>query len=254
MRTKSIAASLGCICLLAAAGTAPAAAAICDNRPGTPNQTSGEETSATSIRFKFRITTRDNEINKFYDYYVTQKPGNKQVVSQTGVRSHGPYYLGFGSIDYVNVNDLKPGGEYCFYIRARSERGTKGCVSAQWAAPACVKIAGGPSASPNAPGPFGAVAADGKGAWGYAVAQASEAQARTNAVKGCGNANCKVELSGRGTCAAYAQSRANGGYWYGLGLSTNNYMGAREAAERGCAKGAPKTTCKIQKTYCTTKR
>ncbi len=250
MRTKSIAASLGCICLLAAAGAAPAAAAICDNRPGTPNQTSGEETSATSIRFKFRITTRDNEINKYYDYYVTQKPGNKQVVSQTGVRSHGPYYLGFGSIDYVNVNDLKPGGEYCFYIRARSERGTKGCVSAQWAAPACVKIAGGPSASPTARGPWGAVASDSKGKFGYGVVLANEAQARFNALKMCGS-GCKVELANdKGRCAAFAEHRAaNGAYWYGMGLS-NSSDGARNGAIGGCQRGAPKGTCKITKSHC----
>ena len=253
MSRKATMTIAGCCSLLAVASAAPAVAAICDNRPGTPNQTSAEVTSATSIRFKFRITTRDNEINKYYDYYVTQKPGNGRVIARTGVRSHGPNHLGFGSIDHVDVSDLKPGGEYCFYIRARTERGTKGCVSAVWAAPACAKIEGGPSASPNAPGPFGAVAADGKGSWGYAVAQASEAQARTNALKGCGNANCKVELAGRGTCAAYAQSRANGGYWYGLGLGSS-YMGAREAAERGCAKGAPKLACKIQKTFCATKR
>jgi len=126
-------------------------------------------------------------------------------------------------------------------------------VSALWSGSVCAKIEGGPSASPTARGPFGAVAADGKGSWGYAVAQASEAQARTNALKGCGNANCKVELSGRGTCVSYAYTRT-GGYWYGLGLSTNNYMGARTAAILGCQKGAPnKPTCKTNKTYCAPK-
>ena len=248
MKSKIAAGSLACAFLYLAAGAAPAYAA-CSDRPGTPNNLSAEVTSATSIRFKFRITTRDNEISRFYDAYVVQRPGNKTVWSQTGVRAHGPYFLGYGGIDHFNVSDLKPGGTYCFQIRARTERGTQGCVSAKWSGAVCATIEGGPSASPNARGPFGAVAADGKGSWGYAIAQSSEAQARASAIKGCGNANCKVELAGRGICAAYADSRANGGYWYGLGMGQNS-RSTGEAARQGCAKGAPRNTCKVHKTVC----
>jgi len=247
MMSKIAAATLACVVVFSA-GTAPASAA-CSDRPGTPNNLSAEVTSATSIRFKFRITTRDNEISRFYDATVTEKPSNKIVRSFTGVRAHGPYFLGYGGIDHFNINDLKPGGQYCFQIRARTERGTKGCVSEKWSGPVCATIEGGPGASPNARGPFGAVAADGKGSWGFAVSQASEAQARASAVKGCGNGNCKVELSGRGKCAAYADSRANGGYWYGLGMGATA-AATSAAARQGCAKGAPRNTCKVHKTVC----
>jgi hypothetical protein len=247
MPAKSMVTVFAVAAIMAASGAAPAAAA-CFDRPGTPNQTSAEVTSATSIRFKFRITTRDNEINKYYDYYVTQKPGNKQVVSQTGVRSHGPNHLGFGSIDHVNVNDLKPGGEYCFYIRARSERGTKGCVSAKWAAPACAKIEGGPSAAPNAPGPWGALAADSKGRWGFGIGFASEAAARAAAIKGCGDQACKVAVAGKARCYAYFESRS-GGYWYGLALHAN-LRTAVSVARGGCTGGAPAGTCKLVKSKC----
>lgn len=248
MKMKAAAAGLGCFLSIAAASVVPAAAS-CSDRPGTPDNLSAEVTSATSIRFKFRITTRDNEVNKYYDYFVVEKPGNKQVRSQTGVPAHGPYFLGYGGITYFNVSDLKPGGEYCFQVKARTERGTQGCVSAKWSGPVCARIEGGPAARPKTTGPHAAVAADGKGHWGYAVGQPSDAQARESAVKGCANPGCKVELAGQWKCAAYATSRANGGYWYGLGLSRTD-AGARSAAERGCAKGAPKGTCKAEAAFC----
>ncbi len=122
-------------------------------------------------------------------------------------------------------------------------------MRANWSAPACATIESGAPADPSASGPYSAVAADGKGHWGYAVGQANEIQARDKAVKGCANPGCKVELSGLWRCAAYATSRANGGYWYGLGLSRTS-TGARSAAERGCAKGAPKGTCKAEAAFC----
>ena len=61
MRIKSAAASLGCVFGIVAMGAAPAAAS-CSDQPGTPDRVNAEVTSATSIRFKFRITTRDNEV------------------------------------------------------------------------------------------------------------------------------------------------------------------------------------------------
>ncbi len=248
METTAAAASLGCMLALAVLAAGPAIAS-CSDRPGTPDNVSAQVTSATSIRFKFRITTRDNEVNKYYDYFVVEKPGNKQVRNQAGVPAHGPYFLGYHAYTYFDVSDLKPGSEYCFQVRARTERGTQGCVSAKWSGAACAKIEAAPRVKPSASGPYSAVAADGKGHWGFAVGQDNEPQARTKAVSGCGNPGCKVELSGQWKCAAYATSRANGGYWYGLGLSRTS-RGASAAAERGCAKGAPKGTCKVEKTVC----
>ena len=229
---------------LSAAGTA----AACTDRPGTPNNVSAEVTSGTSIRFEFRITTRDNEVNKYCDYYVTEPERRRRVVSFAGVSAHGPYFLGYGSTTWFDVNDLKPGGYYCFYVRARTERGTKGCVSERWAAPACARIEGGPSARPDAPGPWGALAADGKGSWGFGVGFASEAAARDAAYKGCGNRRCKVAVTGQARRYAYFESKA-GGYWYGLGLHTS-LQTAIAVAQGGYTTGAPAGTCRQVKAPC----
>lgn len=250
MQSRAVLTAVASCWLIAGAGVMPAAAAICDNRPGTPVTLNAEVTSATSIRFKFRPTTRADEVNKFYDYTVHEVfPGGRQVNvrNQGGVPPHSPHHT---SISYFDINDLKPGSKYCFIVKARSERGTKGCVSLKWSAPICAQIEGGKSASPTARGPWGAVASDGKGKFGYGVVLASEAQARSNALKMCGS-GCRVELANKtGRCAAFAEHRAaNGGYWYGLGLS-NSADGARNGAIGGCQKGAPKGTCKITKSHC----
>jgi hypothetical protein len=227
---------------------APPAMAACGDRPGTPNNLSAEVTSATSIRFKFQIRTRDNEVRKYYDYFVVEKPSNRQVVNRGGVSAHGPYYLGFGATTWFNVSDLKPGGEYCFQVRARTEPGTKGCVSEKWSGPACAKIEGGPSARPDAPGPWGALAADRKGRWGYGVGFASAAAARAAAVKGCGAGQCKVVVAGKARCYAYFESR-QGGYWYGIALHSS-LQTATSVARGGCTKGAPAGSCKQVKAAC----
>jgi hypothetical protein len=60
MRIKPAAASLRWVLGFAAMGAAPAAA--CSDRPGRPDRVSAEVASTTSIRFKFRITTRDSEV------------------------------------------------------------------------------------------------------------------------------------------------------------------------------------------------
>jgi hypothetical protein len=247
MNTRIAAASLGCVLLAVTAGTA--AAAICDNRPGTPITLDAKVTSATSIRFNFRPTTRADEVNKYYDYTVHEVlPSGRQlnVKNQGGVPPHSPHHT---STSYFDINDLKPGSKYCFIVKGRSERGNKGCVSLKWSAPICAQIEGGPKASPTARGPFGAVASDSKGKWGHGLGVTSEAQARSNAQQMCGS-GCKVELAGKGTCGAFAESRAaNGAYWYGLGLA-NSPDAASKAALAGCGRGAPKGTCKISKKSC----
>lgn len=223
-------------------------AAACTDRPGTPNNLSAEVTSATSIRFKFRITTRDNEVRKYYDYYVVERPGGRRVVDFGGVAAHGPYFLGFGSTTWFDVNDLKPGGTYCFYVRARTEPGSKGCVSEKWSAPVCARIEGGPDAAPSARGPWGALAANGEGSWGYGVGFATEAAARGAAIKGCGNRHCKVAVTGQARCYAYFESKS-GGYWYGLALHAS-LQTAISVAQGGCAKGAPAGTCRQVRAQC----
>ena len=97
-------------------------------------------------------------------------------------------------------------------------------------------------------GGWGAVAANGKGFWGFAVAQASEAQARDAAVKGCGQPDCKVAIAGQNRCIAYYESR-QGGYWYGLALGGTEAF-VRDVALRGCSSGAPRGSCKRVKSLC----
>jgi hypothetical protein len=247
MRRKSTLALLGCISLLVASAPGLAAAA-CFSRPGTPVPLTPEVTSATSIKFKFRITTSDSDVRKYYDYYVVEKPSNRRVFGQGGVPAHGPYYLGKGATTWFNVNDLKPGGEYCFYIKARDEPGSKGCVSDRWGGPSCAKIEGGPSAAPNAPGPHGALAANGKGNWGYAIGFATEAAARAAAMKSCGDRRCRVVVAGQARCYAYFESR-QGGYWFGIALHTSLET-ATSVARGGCTKGAPAGSCKQVKAAC----
>ena len=52
-----------------------------------------------------------------------------------------------------------------------------------------------------------AVAADGKGYWGYAFGQATEEQARATALQGCGRSDCNIEGAARTRCFAYVESR-----------------------------------------------
>jgi hypothetical protein len=93
-----------------------------------------------------------------------------------------------------------------------------------------------------------AVAADSKGRWGYAFGERTSAQARDEALRGCGARGCDIQETARARCLAYVESRA-GGYWYGVGLGRTQNT-ALSTARRGCGLGAPARTCRVVKALC----
>src|SRR5215468_7976599 len=96
--------------------TSPSAAS-CSDRPGTPDNVSIQATSKTSVRFNWRITTRRDEVERFYDIQLWEEvpptpPSNapkKVLVSNlSGVRGQGPYFLTTGGMDHYDFTGLKP--------------------------------------------------------------------------------------------------------------------------------------------------
>lgn len=101
----------------------------------------------------------------------------------------------------------------------------------------------------QAAGPFGALAADGKGHFGYAVNQPTEAAARDAALKDCGSPGCKIAAAGEGRCVASFESRLKGDYGYGAGLGEDENK-ARMVAMARCATTAPAFSCREAKVIC----
>jgi len=108
----------------------------------------------------------------------------------------------------------------------------------------------GASSPANAQGGWVAVAADGKGSWGYGSDQQTQDQARALALQGCGGTGigCNIEQVAQTNCFAYVESRA-GGYWYGVsvGPTEGNVVAG---ALNFCQLGAPQGTCKVVKASC----
>src|SRR5262245_31657076 len=138
------------ICLVAGSlsvALAPASAdAGCSSRPGTPDNVSIQATSTTSVRFKWRITTRRDEVERFYDIQLWEEvppktssegPTKITIHNLSGVRGQGPYFLTTGGMDHYDFTGLKPGTRYCAWIMARTERGKEGCTSEIWSYPPC---------------------------------------------------------------------------------------------------------------------
>jgi hypothetical protein len=221
------------------------AVAACGDRPGTPTDVRAEALSQSSIKFSWRDTTRPGEIplGPFYDIEVTNGAGQGQPQSSTGEG-----YL-FGGKVYKGLNFNT---EYCFRIRARTEAGTEGCVSAQWSARVCATTFTPPLAPPpqQVSGPWSAVAFNGSGRWGFAVGQPSSGDASSKAVAGCGGAGfgCKVGLVAQAPCIAYVESRTNG-YWFGFSVDQSQSR-VESVATGGCSSGAPSGTCQLVKSIC----
>jgi hypothetical protein len=239
-RRRSLATGLAALAALAAAGAAHA----CSDRPGTPNNIKVEPAlgrEATALRVSWTNTASQRV---WWDFEVTDQAG-RAVKMKGGMGGIGPAATTKGTTQTKDFVLNKSGTTRCFRIRARTGPFASGCVSEQWSARVCSTTAGPPAPEK---GPWGALAADGKGAWGYAVKYASEAQARDAARKGCGNARCTVKVAGPVGCYAYFESRTNG-YWYGLALHSTGAT-ANQVARSGCEKGAPAGTCKLVKTNC----
>ncbi|MCW5773473.1 MAG: DUF4189 domain-containing protein [Rhodospirillaceae bacterium] len=241
---RRVAAAPVLLALAASCALALPAQAACGDRPGTPITTRVEAVpgNASMLRLTWRDTTRADE-RVWWDFQVTDA-GGRIVQSLAGVGIGAMV----GSKQFSN-RDFGPypaGATRCFRMKARTAAGTKGCVSQLWSGRICGTVAAAPAAPKG--GGFAALAANGKGFWGYAVGQSSEAAARSAALKGCGQADCRIAISGRNKCVAYYESR-RGGYWYGLALGPSvSYV--RRTALGGCAKGAPAGTCRLVKQIC----
>ena len=179
----------------------------------------------------------------WWDFEVTDR-GGRVVQSWAGI--------GIGAMVGSKQLSDRDFGPYpaattrCYRMKARTEAGTQGCVSKIWSGRVCGTTAAAPAAPKK--GGFAALAANGKGFWGYAVGQGSDAEARDAALKGCGQADCKIAIAGQNRCIAYYESRSNG-YWYGLALGATP-AAVRGVARGGCTKGAPAGTCKLVKQIC----
>ena len=248
MLSKSLAALVAALSALA---TASAANAACSDRPGTPNRVKAEpfaHSPRDTILFTWFDTTRASE-RVWHDIEVTDGKG-RLVQSLTGV-GIGAMSGGGKQQSEKQFSGLAPNTTRCFRIRARDEAGTKGCVSKIWSARVCATTASAPGTpAPDTPGTgkWSALAADGKGHWGFAVNFPTQWRAQFEARKGCGAQACTVRISGQVGCYAYFESRS-GGYWYGLALHSSGAT-ALQVARSGCEKGAPAGTCKLVKANC----
>jgi hypothetical protein len=109
----------------------------------------------------------------------------------------------------------------------------------------CVLIWGAQAIS-QSPG-YAAVAVDGRGAWGASLGQSTAGAAGADAVSRCGG-NCRVVMTGRGRCVAFADS-SSGGYWYGHAYG-DDLQAVRRIAIDGCSSGAPAGTCHLKHSNC----
>ena len=164
LRSSAIGAQIGvaaALCawlgLWAAAGVSSAAAS-CGSRPGTPRDVKAFAESATAMRVEWTNTTGKYaaklglpvstesklfketgiplaDASNYFDMYFRDAETKPIGRDLTGVRIGHSGESG-EVINYVFGN-LSPNTRYCFALRARTEAGTQGCVSAQTSNWAC---------------------------------------------------------------------------------------------------------------------
>ena len=142
-----------------------AAQASCGDRPGTPNELKAEPLAGAptpTIRFSWRNTTGrgmnksgstssgDTPHRMYFDITVRDEKGNDAGKGLTGT---GPFSVTYGSRSYKDFDRLGVPQRLCFWIRARTEGGTQGCISKIAAGPVCATTAASPQtpASPQKP-------------------------------------------------------------------------------------------------------
>lgn len=140
------------------------AAASCSNRPGTPNEVRFENASDTSITFSWRNTTgkgmnksgsgpnySDTPHSMFFDMYL-RDANNKHLNPNKDLTGTGGYKVVYGSRSSKEFTGLAPNTRYCFSLRARTEGGTQGCISAITSNVACgTTLAAGNKGKPPPP-------------------------------------------------------------------------------------------------------
>ena len=94
---------------------------------------------------------------------------------------------------------------------------------------------------------YAAVAVDGHGLWGASLGLSTPQAAGHDAAMRCGE-KCRVVMTGRGRCVAFADS-SSGGYWYGHAYG-DDAEAVRRIAMLGCSAGAPRGTCRVKHVNC----
>jgi len=148
MEVKHLSAVLA-VAALSSALAASTAHADCGNRPGTPNEVKAEPLAGATIRLSWRNTTSRAHEGKhtiYFDISVRDGRGNMVGLDKTG---HGPFSVTYGSRSHLDFTGLSVPSTFCFRMRARTEGGTKGCVSQIFSAQVCATTL----ATPPATGP-----------------------------------------------------------------------------------------------------
>ena len=149
---------LTCCCVAAMMAHTRVAAASCNSRPGTPTNVTAEALSSTSIKFNWRNTTGRTlmEPRMYFDMYMRDGANRPIGKDLTGT---GPFDVSYGSISSKTFDDLAPNSRYCFSLRARTGRGTQGCISAITSNVACATTlaAGATPVHPPSPPPPAAI-------------------------------------------------------------------------------------------------
>jgi hypothetical protein len=101
----------------------------------------------------------------------------------------------------------------------------------------------GPAAAQES---WGAIADDGRDAFGYAVGMATRAAAEATAVGQCG-ASCSVRLVAVARCIAYARSDPGDASGYAAGVDLDT---VRRLAEADCNRRVPANSCRIRAAQC----
>ncbi len=107
------------------------ALASCSDRPGTPNNLKAITKSPTSLEISWENRASERPI--FWDVEVLN--GNLQPI---GGKPAGSNYGGVGRGNRAAATfDVPRHATQCFRVKARTQAGTQGCVSAAWSGPIC---------------------------------------------------------------------------------------------------------------------
>jgi hypothetical protein len=112
--------------------------AQCGDRPGTPDLVEADATAIDTITFRWRNTTNRSapsiEHTSYFDISVRDSQGNATGKDATGT---GPFTVLYRSWSSRAFSSLAPNTTLCFRIRARTGKGTEGCVSEIFSAQVC---------------------------------------------------------------------------------------------------------------------
>jgi hypothetical protein len=140
MNTKRLAGSAAATALLWI-GMTGAPGASCGDRPGTPDMVSATPRDSHDVNghpvreivLRWRNTASDGE-RVFWDVEVTNGAGAVVNSITGGLRPSTSHHQ-----ELSNAFLVGPGEFRCYRIRARTERGTSGCVSAAFSAKVCAR-------------------------------------------------------------------------------------------------------------------